>query len=89
MNRRRPWTVNEEQQLQELRARGASMTLISARLRRSRSAIESRLSLLSSRARLRSNEAVISVLPKYRSADSQPPSRKSQRETEGRNAEFC
>jgi hypothetical protein len=51
MNLRRPWTPEDEQELLELAARGASKTLMSARLKRSRMAIEGRLTVLRARAR--------------------------------------
>ena len=51
MNRRRPWTAEEEQELSDLAAHGASTIRMAARLRRSRMAIEGRLSVLRVRAR--------------------------------------
>ena len=51
MNLRRPWTEQEEQELLELAARGFSVTRLAVRLRRTRSAIEGRISVLRARAR--------------------------------------
>ena len=50
MNLRRPWTPAEEQELLVLESRGASKTLMSARLKRSRMAIDGRLTVLRARA---------------------------------------
>ena len=57
MSLRRPWTEQEEQELLELAARGFSMPRLSARLRRTQSAIEGRLSILRARSRKRATDA--------------------------------
>ena len=56
MNLRRPWTEQEEQELLNLAARGFSITRLSARLRRTQSAIEGRISVLRTRARNQGGE---------------------------------
>jgi hypothetical protein len=51
MSLRRPWTEQEELELLELVAKGFSITRLSARLRRTQSAIEGRIAVLRARAR--------------------------------------
>ena len=56
MNLRRPWTEQEEQELLNLAAQGFSITRLSARLRRTQSAIEGRIAVLRARARNQGGE---------------------------------
>jgi hypothetical protein len=49
MNLRLKWTTEEEEELRDMFARGASIMRMVARLRRSRMAIEQRLTLLEAR----------------------------------------
>ena len=68
MNRRRPWTPEQEHELLELVSQGVSISRISARLRRSRQAIEGRLS----RLRTRDRNGVPVSAPGVEALDPQP-----------------